>query len=197
MESSPRNTTEVVDRLAETARRHERVSIGQMMDTFGHRSYGPFLLVPALIELSPIGGIPGVPTFLAAIVALFAGQMLLGRDHFWIPEFVSRQSVSARKLGEATQSMRAFAHRLDRLFHGRLTRYASGPFVRVAAFICIVMTLTVPPLELIPFASSAPMGAIALIGLALLVCDGALMIAATGLAAVALVVTASIFTPAL
>lgn len=40
----------------------------------------------------------------------------------------------------------------------------------------------VPPLELFPFASSAPMAAIAPIGLALLLRDGALMVVASLLA---------------
>ena len=48
-----------------------------------------------------------------------------------------------------------------------------------------LLALTVPPLELLPFASSAPMAAIAMFGLALLVHDGALMIAAWLLAGMA------------
>ena len=42
----------------------------------------------------------------------------------------------------------------------------------------MLLALTVPPLEFIPFASTAPMATIALIGIALLVHDGWLMLAA-------------------
>jgi len=57
--------------------------------------------------------------------------------------------------------------------------------IRLSAVACILLALTVPPLELLPFASSAPMAAIAMFGLALLVHDGALMIAAWLLAGMA------------
>ncbi|HSJ79430.1 MAG TPA: exopolysaccharide biosynthesis protein, partial [Erythrobacter sp.] len=50
---------------------------------------------------------------------------------------------------------------------------------------------TVPPLELVPFGSTAPMLAIAAVGLALLVRDGLLMIAATGIALAAVIVAAA------
>jgi hypothetical protein len=56
------------------------------------------------------------------------------------------------------------------------------PFVRVAAAITILLTLAVPPLELLPFASTGPMLAIATLGLALLVRDGMLMILASVIA---------------
>ena len=55
---------------------------------------------------------------------------------------------------------------------------AKGPAVRIAAAGCVALALTVPPLELLPFASAAPMAAIAAFGLAITVKDGALMIAA-------------------
>ena len=50
--------------------------------------------------------------------------------------------------------------------------------------------MTVPPLEVLPFASSAPMLATAAFGLALLVRDGLLMTIATVLAGVAVGVMA-------
>ncbi|HSK38861.1 MAG TPA: exopolysaccharide biosynthesis protein, partial [Arenibaculum sp.] len=166
------------DRLDETAGRKDEVSIGNIVETLGNRSYGPFLIVPALLELSPIGGIPGVPTLLAAIIILFAGQMVLGRRHFWLPRLLAGRSTSADLLKKSTRKMRPLGRWLDRWFHGRLSKLTSGPFIRMAAAACIGLALTVPPLELFPFASSAPMAAIAMFGLGLLVRDGVLMIIA-------------------
>lgn len=182
MQHDPETTTDILDCLDETAEARDRVTIGNMMDAFGARSYGPFLLVPALIELSPLGAIPGVPTVLAAIILLFAVQIAVGRDHFWVPDLVERRSVPGGRLKDATGKLRPVARRLDRWFHGRLEWLTSRPFVQAAAVVCILLCLTVPPLELFPFASSGPMGAIALLGLALLVRDGALMVAALAVA---------------
>ncbi|NJC33727.1 hypothetical protein GGR88_001201 [Sphingomonas jejuensis] len=179
---------DILDRLKEAGEKQDRMTIGTLRDEMGQRSYGPFLLVPALIEISPIGGIPGVPTALAAIIILFAAQMLMGRKSFWLPGFVERRSLSGRKLVKATEKLRGIGRWLDRWFHGRLRRLTEGPWVKVAAALSILLALTVPPLELLPFASTAPMAAIAMFGLALLVHDGALMIAGSLLSGVAVAV---------
>ena len=193
MAEDPQCVADILDRLDEAAKRKDRVSIGDMVEGFGSRSYGPFLIVPALIEMSPIGGIPGVPTFLAAIIVLFAAQMLMGRRQFWMPQVLARRSVSSKRLGQAADKLRSTAERLDRWFHGRLPALTKGPFIKLAAAACISLALTVPPLELFPFASTAPMAAIAMFGMALLVRDGVLMIAAILLAAVAVAVGIGMF----
>ncbi len=185
MADEPHSIGDILQRIEELARDQDEVALGDVVETLGHRGHGPFLLVPALIEISPIGGIPGVPTALAAIIILFAVQMLIGRKHLWLPAFLRRRSLSSEKVCKATDKLQGFARFMDRWFHGRLPKLTQGPFVRVAALLCICLALTVPPLELLPFASTAPMAAIAAFGLALLVRDGLLMIIAALLALVA------------
>jgi hypothetical protein len=174
--------TATVDQLKQAAEdgrdSGSRVTIGKLLDAFGHRSYGPFLLVPALVELSPIGGIPGVPTLLALIVVLFAAQMLAGRDHFWLPQFIQDRRIKVKRVEGAADKMHPVTERLDRWFGGRLRALTGKTALRAAAVCCILLALTVPPLELIPFASSIPMAAIAAFGLALIVHDGLLMLIA-------------------
>ena len=177
-----RGVCDILARLGRAASHRGRVSIGHVAQAVGSRGYGAFLLVPALIELTPVGGIPGVPTVLASIIILFAAQMVFGRRHLWLPRLLARRSLSEERLAKAVDKMKPVGQWLDRWFHGRLTVLTNGPFARMAAALCIVLALTVPPLEFLPFASSGPMAAIAMFGLALLVRDGALMIAASLLA---------------
>ena len=84
--------------------------------------------------------------------------------------------------------MRPAGQRMDRWFHGRLPILTSGPFVRAAAGAIILLALAVPPLELVPLATTAPMAAIAAFGLALVVRDGLLMMAALTVALAAVVI---------
>ncbi|EJE49379.1 putative ABC-type transport system, permease component [Acidovorax sp. CF316] len=175
----PDTLGEILDEFDALAQSHGRVAVADLVDAVGPRSYGPFLLVPALIEISPLGGIPGVPTALAVVVVLFAAQMLSGRKRLWMPAWVARRDVAAARMKRLVAGARPMATRLDRWFHGRLRWLTSGLGMRLAALACIALACMVPPLELFPFASSVPMGAIALIGLALLVRDGALMIVAS------------------
>jgi hypothetical protein len=178
----------ILDRLERVGARRQELSIGEIVGAFGHRSYGPFLLVPPLIGISPIGTIPTVPTIVAAIIALFSVQILLGREQMWLPRFIRERTMATDKVGKATAKLRPVARFMDRWFHGRLPALTRGPFVRVAAALSLALCLVVPPLELLPWASAAPMLTIAMVGLALLVHDGALMVAAllVGASAVAI-----------
>jgi len=65
--------------------------------------------------------------------------------------------------------------------------------VKLAAVMILALCATVPPLEFLPFASSAPMLAIASFGLALLVRDGLLMLIASVLSGGAVAVAIASF----
>ena len=177
MGDDPQNVNAILDRL-EQCSRGETASVGELADSLGHRSYAPFLIVPALVDISPVGAVPGLPTVLAAVIFLAAAQIILGREHLWLPGFVERRTLRADRLRRAIGKMRPAANWMDRTFHRRLPGLTKGPFIRGAGLACMMMTLLVPPLELLPLATTAPMAAIAMFGLALLVRDGALMIAA-------------------
>ncbi len=175
MSNDPHSIGDILDRLRDLAEERDAVRISDVVESMGTRSYGPFLLVPALLEITPIGGIPGVPTFFAIIIAIFAVQIVFGRKHLWLPGFIGRQSVSSQKVTDAADKLRGFAKTMDRLFHGRMVWLTRGIAPRLTALVILVLCATVPPLELVPFASTAPMAVIAAFGLALLVGDGLLM----------------------
>lgn len=185
--SEPQSVEEVLGELDELAAAQRRVCIADVLDDFGSRSFGIFILIPPLIEFSPLGGIPGVPSLLALVVAITAAQLFIGKEHVWMPQFIQSRSISSRRLHRALMRLRGMAHWLDERSHNRLESLVEGIWVRIAAAIIIVLCCAVPPLELLPFASSLPMLPIAAFGLALTVRDGMLMAIALplGLAGVA------------
>lgn len=179
IQSPPMRLSEISDTLNDLAKEQDSVSIGRVIEKLGSRGYAPFLIVPAALEISPVGGLPGVPTLLAFIVALVAGQMLIGRSHLWLPGFLRKRSLGSSKLSKSLDKIEPVITRMDKWFsQERLSTLTHSPVTNVAALACILLALTVPPLEFIPFASTAPMAAIAMIGIALLVHDGWLMLAA-------------------
>ncbi|GAB6387939.1 exopolysaccharide biosynthesis protein [Stutzerimonas marianensis] len=164
---------QVIDAVIELGADQSDVSVGDMQKKVGQRSFGPFLFVPAIIEISPVGGIPGVPTLLALIIALFALQMLFGRDHFWIPRFLANRSVSGHKLEKGLNKVRPVVRWLDKISRRRLPWATRRGFLRIIAALCVVLAASVTPLELLPFASTAPFSAICLFGLGITTQDGA------------------------
>lgn len=171
-EQGEQRLEEVLDNVIELGRSRESISVGDIQACIGPRSYGPFLFLPALVEISPVGGIPGVPTLLALLVSIFCVQMALGRQRFWIPHVLRDRSLHSDKLVKGLQKVRPLVRWLDRLVRPRLGWAARGAFVRLISLACLLLAGTVPPLELVPFASSAPFAAICLFGLGLTARDG-------------------------
>ena len=186
LDHEPTSVGDVLDELDELADKGDQVCVRDVLDDFGRRSFGPFMMIPALIEISPLGGIPGVPTALALFIAVIAAQLVIGREHIWMPEFVQRRAVESGKLHKAVEKLRGLGHWLDRHSQDRLEKLTVGIWLRFAGVVVIALCCTVPPLELLPFASTLPMLAIIMIGLGLTVRDGALLLSAllfAGLAA--------------
>jgi hypothetical protein len=172
----PHSMGDVLGELDELAANHDEVRVADVLDDFGARSFGPFIMIPAVLEITPVGGIPGVPTVLALFIALIAVQLLIGRDHVWMPQFVQRRAVGSKKLHKAVGKLKGMANFLDRHSKGRLEGLTKGTAIKLVAAVIIALCCTVPPLEFLPFASTIPMLAIAVLGLALTVRDGALLL---------------------
>lgn len=176
MSHEPHSMGDVLGELDELAANHDEVRVADVLDDFGARSFGPFIMIPAVLEITPVGGIPGVPTVLALFIALIAVQLLIGRDHVWMPQFVQRRAVGSKKLHKAVGKLKGMANFLDRHSKGRLEGLTKGTAIKLVAAVIIALCCTVPPLEFLPFASTIPMLAIAVLGRALTVRDGALLL---------------------
>ena len=174
----PENLEDVVGGLEELGEKNGEVSLGDALDAFGHRSFAPLLIVLPLVELSPLGGIPGFPTALAVIIGLIAVQLLFGREHVWLPDMIENRKVDGGKLAKGMHKLDRAAEWIDNHIGDRLDWMLSGIWPQIAAFVILLLCLSVPPLEFLPFASSVPMIAVACIGLALLVRDGLLLLVA-------------------
>jgi hypothetical protein len=188
MADEPHSVGDILDAIDDLADKQDEVAVGDVVEALGARGFGPFLIVMPLIDISPIGSIPGLPTAMAAVIMLIAVQMALGREHLWLPGFVQRRAVASDKVRKAVEKTRGLARFMDRWFHGRLPALTRGPFVRAAAIGVIALACAVPPLELLPLATILPMLAIAAFGLAITVRDGLLMIVATVLAMAGIVI---------
>lgn len=174
----------LIDELAAAAEEASgEVSVADVMDKVGQRSFGPLLLVPALVALTPLGGIPGLPTLLAAFVVIVAGQLLAGRHGFWLPQVLMRRSVKPDKLKTSVSYARPVARVVDKVLGARLAWLTRAPFIHVAAAVCILVAFTVPPMEVVPFAGTVSWVAIAAFGLALIAHDGLVMLIASAFAA--------------
>ena len=71
----PTNMQQLLEQIRESAAGAGRVSVNDILNGVGERSFGPVVLVAGLITLAPlIGDIPGVPTILGLVVLLTLGN---------------------------------------------------------------------------------------------------------------------------
>ncbi len=168
--------SEMLDRLESLTTEGARAYLGDVAQTLGHRSVGALIALPALLEVTPIGGVPGVPTLLATIIAIFAVQVAAGRSHLWLPSLLERRPLPSEHVLNSVQRLRPVAGWADRHFGIHITWVSRSLGRRLVALAILALCLTVPPLELVPFASSIPMLAIAIFGLGLLFQDGRLLL---------------------
>lgn len=176
---------QVIDRLAE-AGEGESVSVDDVMEALGRRSFAPLLLAPSLLLVSPLSGIPGAGTTGALVIALIALQLMLGRDRLWLPGFLLRSSVGRARFRKAMAFLRPGARVVDRVIRPRLVVLTRGVFPRVIGAVCLAIAAMMPPLELVPMANSLSASAVAASSLALVAHDGLLVLLALAASGVAL-----------
>ncbi len=168
------NLERVLEQIAAACEQHPagQVSVGDILETLGNRSFGPLLLVPGLIGLSPIGAIPGIPGVMAVIVIIVACQILIGMDHAWIPAGLSRRSIDSSRLKRAVDTIRPVARVADKFLRPRLTFFTQGAFFYLLTGICLLVAVVTPLIELVPLAGIVPNAAIVAFGLAITAHDG-------------------------
>lgn len=169
------NLTGVLDQLDEKAD-GEKLTVGDMMHAFGGRGFGPLILAAALIEILPTGAIPGVPTLVAIVVVIFSVQLVLGRHSPWLPEKLRRKGFDRAKFDKTRNKVRPVTERVDRVLKPRLHPLITPFAARMVGGVCILLAITMPPLEFIPFMSSVPSAAIALLAVGLTARDGLMVL---------------------
>ncbi|WP_157772605.1 exopolysaccharide biosynthesis protein [Pseudoponticoccus marisrubri] len=154
-----------------------RVYVRDVLKRVGGKSFPAVILVPCIVLVSPISGIPGTPTIGALIVFLCAIQALFGRRHLWLPDVLMRRSVSAERMQRAVDWLSRPAGWMDRHSAGRLKMLTAGPLKLVAYAAVALVALSWPILELLPFVTSFGAGAVAMIMFGMMTRDGAYVVA--------------------
>lgn len=174
----PENLEQLLDTMAKAAEGVDQVSFEKIIDAVGKRAFGPLLLMVGILMTSPVSGIPGLPTTMATLVVLTGVQLLMGRDSFWLPQWLLRRSLASSKLQKGVKWLKRPARVIDHALKPRLTFLIHRVGQYVIALVCILIALSVPPLEIVPFLATTTGLVLTIFGLALVAYDGALALLA-------------------
>jgi hypothetical protein len=132
----------------------ESVTLGEVLARIGQRSFSATLMVIGLLMVSPLSAIPFLPSLVAIVILLIAGQAIIGRHHLWLPEFLTRRRISADKLRRALDTLIRPAAWIDRHRSGRWVILTQWPISSLAYIVIIAIALTWPPLSFVPFSTT-------------------------------------------
>ncbi|MGF2687838.1 exopolysaccharide biosynthesis protein [Marinobacter sp. DUT-3] len=178
--NDPTTMKQLLDRIRASGEGVEQVSVAEILEAVGERSFGPVVLLAGLITLAPlIGDIPGVPTLLGLVVVLTLGQLLFQRHSIWLPSWISGRQVPRGKLVKGVDWLQKPARFLDRVTKPRLTFLVNGPGLYAMALICMSVALAMPAMEVVPFSANGGGAALMAFGLAIVARDGLVALLAT------------------
>ena len=176
MTAQARNTVaDIVDRL-DLLTADAQVSLRDIVLAFGDASFLSILLVPALLVVSPLSGIPVLSSICGLTIAIISLQMMVGRHHLWLPDFLMRRRLSGPVLHRAAGRLRRVAQWLDRASRPRMGLLFRAPLVIVPQMACVLSGLAMPFLELVPFSSSLLGAAVTAVAVGFIARDGLFLV---------------------
>jgi hypothetical protein len=156
----------------------ETVSIADLLNAVGRRSYGPVLLLLGFIAVSPLSLVPGANWLVALITLIFAVQIVIGLRYPWLPKRALNVSFPRKYLLSGIKAAEKHAYTVDQILKPRLTFLTRPPFINIVALACIAAALITIPLGLVPLGPLLPSLTILLFGLALTARDGFVLLLA-------------------
>lgn len=178
--------TDILNKIHREVRADETLAVSDVMEAFENRGFGPLLLAASLLTVLPTGGIPMVPTFTGIVIIFIAGQILMGRKTPWLPSFLREREIDKTTFEKARLKAKPWTRKIDIVLKPRLEKITSEKGLKLIAALCIAMALSMPFLEILPFAAMIPACAIAVMSVGLTARDGYAMILGLAISAFAL-----------
>ncbi|WP_309645273.1 exopolysaccharide biosynthesis protein [Phenylobacterium sp.] len=180
MPQGPTDRQEPISEILREFGARESLSVGEIVDRFGHRAFGALMFVFAIPNLLPLP--PGSSTLLGAPLLLLSPQVALGIATLWLPKAVDDRRIAGADLAKVFDRLLPSVERIEKVSRPRLT-FLFGPVGdRVIGVICSLLSfvLILP----IPLGNLLPALTIGVLGFALFQRDGLFALVGYGLAAV-------------
>ena len=145
---------DLVQKVEDCVDNGEAVSIGLIQRIAGRRAAGPMLLLPALLVVSPLSIIPGLPSLVGLNSVLIAGQVALGRETVWLPKWLTKRCISAKQAQKLLKFLRPVSKVTDNIIKPRARPLTGMAMRRAGAVVCVLVGATMPVMELVPFTST-------------------------------------------
>lgn len=161
----------------------ENIQIDQIIQALGARSFGFGILTFSLPMIVPMP--PGIPMASGCVISIFSVQLILGRRHLWLPNWLATKHVSHSSLTKAHTVAERYIGWIFRLARPRFPQMTGPGSQRIAGLLFIILALLM--ILPIPFIGNIlPAFAITILALGLTDRDGLIYVAGLVIAMIAI-----------
>ncbi|HEU4409757.1 MAG TPA: exopolysaccharide biosynthesis protein [Polyangiaceae bacterium] len=148
----------------------ERLTLGDLENALGDRSFGVLLLVLSIPAL-----VPGVATVATVPLVLLGLQLALGHATPWMPAFVRRRAMAKADFARIVRRVAPLVERVERYLRPRPSLLVAPAGERLVGALCAVLAALLPvPL---PFGNAIVVVPIMVLALGLVERDGQVALA--------------------
>ncbi|WP_227288100.1 exopolysaccharide biosynthesis protein [Boseongicola sp. H5] len=148
------------------------MSVSEISDRLSRLGPLYLLMAVACVAVSPLSGIPFVTTACGLSIAALSLQLLLGGRATWLPARVRRQVVHIQRLNAGLRRADGVAGVIETVFSRRWVWLTRGPARALLLCTCVALGVTMPFLEIVPFAGTTLAAVVLVIAMALIARDG-------------------------
>jgi len=152
----------------------DRISFGDLVDSFHHRAFGPLIVLFAAPNVLPVA-LPGISAVLGVPLLLLTGQQMLGRPQPWLPGFLRRRSLARGNFEGLVHRIVPRLTRIEGRMSPRLPLITGFLGTRATGALGLLLALVI--MLPVPFGNSVPGLALVLMSAGLLVEDGLAVLA--------------------
>jgi len=186
------NHRKASDILADLARNatSERVRLRDIVDALGERAFGALILIFALPNAVGLGAIPGLSTIFGLPQIFIAGQMVLGRERPWLPDWLLDRSLARADFITMVEKSTPYLIKIERMLRPRWMVLSAHWAERLLGLVFIVLAAIVSlP---IPLGNQPPAIAMAFIALGVVERDGLYVIIGLVIAVIAVAIATAV-----
>lgn len=132
----PRAFSEVVEKIGE--RPGETLCLGEVVEAFGSRAFGPVMFFFALVNMMPWP--PGGTTLTGAPLLLLSIELAGGREELWVPRWTGRASIKRPLFRKLNGRFRRGLKLTERLSKPRLHVLTGGAGQRLIGIACVFLS---------------------------------------------------------
>jgi hypothetical protein len=165
---APERTSDIIARLAREGE-GDRISVGQLLAALKDRGFGVIIILFALPNaIIPLAWALGTP------ILLFAVQLVLGQPKPWLPQIMSRQTVTRETFTKLANYVVRYLSMMEQWLKPRFSWLTSKGMERVIGLWLVFLTLVL--LVPVPFGNALPAFAISIVAAGLIEKDGGAII---------------------